>query len=59
MGVIIKDNTLVSIREPETIYFDLPKDAGNNLKHETAFIIKHNEFLAQLKNFHTIKNEIS
>ena len=32
MGVIIKNNKLVQIKEPKTIPFDLPKDVGNNLK---------------------------
>ena len=26
----------------KTVNFDLPKDVGNNLKHEIDFIIKHN-----------------
>ena len=52
--MIIKGSKLL-ITEPKIIYFDLPKDVGNNLKHETDFIIKCNEFLAQ----HTIKNDIS
>ena len=34
--------------------FNLPKDFGNNLKHEIGFIIKQNEFLLVL----AIKNEI-
>ena len=38
-----------------TIYFDLPKDVCNNLKHEIVFIIKHNNFLAE----HATKKEIS
>ena len=40
MGVRIGDNKLVVAAEPNTIYFDLPKDAVNNLKHEIDFIIK-------------------
>ena len=51
MRVIIKNNQVLIITEPKTIYFDLPKSVGNNLKHETDFIIKHYEFLAE----HTIK----
>ena len=38
--VIIKDNKLEIIPQPK-LYFDLPKDVGNNLKHEIDFIIKH------------------
>ena len=55
MGVIINDNKLVTITEPKTIHFDLPKKIDSSLKHETDFLIKHNEFLAE----DTIKNEIS
>ena len=32
--MIIKQNKLVTIKEPKAIHFDLPKDFGNNLKHE-------------------------
>ena len=49
MGVNIDNNKLAIIAEPKIIHLDLPKDVGNNLKHE---IIKHNEFLAE----HTIRN---
>ena len=42
MGVIIEDNKLVIITESKTIYFYLPKDFGNNLKHRTNFNVKHN-----------------
>ena len=55
MEVIIKNNRLVIITEPKDIHFDLPKDIGNNSKHEIYFIIKYNEFLAE----HTIKIKIS
>ena len=55
MGVVIKDNKLVIVTEIQHLYSDLPKDIGNNLKHETDCIIKHNEFLAE----QIIKNEIS
>ena len=34
MCVHIRDNRFEIIKEPKTIYFDLPKDVGNNLKHE-------------------------
>ena len=37
----------------KTVHFDLPKDVGNNLKHEIDFIIKHNECLAE----HVIKKK--
>ena len=43
MGVIIKDNKLVIITEPETIHFELSKKVGNNLKQEIDLIIKHNK----------------
>ena len=49
-----KDNKLVIITKPRTIYFDLSKTFDNNLKHEIGFIIKYNQFLAE----HTIKNQI-
>ena len=32
---------------PETLKFDIPKNVDKNLKYETDFIIKHNEFLAE------------
>ena len=38
---------LVIIAEPKTIHFDLPKDVGDNLKHEIDFVIKHNELLTE------------
>ena len=39
------------ITDPKTLYFDFdwPKDVDENLKHETEFIIKSNEFLAENK----------
>ena len=40
MGLIIKDNKLAKITEPQTIYFDLPQKVDNIVKHETDFIIK-------------------
>ena len=49
-----KDDKLVIITKPRTIYFDLSKTFDNNLKHEIGFIIKYNEFLAE----HKIKNQI-
>ena len=53
MGVVIKENKLVIIREPKNNHFDLLKDVNTNLKHEINFIIKDNKFLAE----HTTKNE--
>ena len=53
MGLHIEDNMIV-IRKLKTFYFDLPKVADNNLKHETEFMISCNESLAQ----HKVKNEI-
>ena len=40
MGVYIKDNKLVIITEPKTIYYELSKDVDNNLKHEIEHGIK-------------------
>ena len=44
MGMYIDVKKLV-ITETKTFpfHFDLLKDVGKNLKHETEFIIKHNE----------------
>ena len=36
----IEDKKVVIITEPKIIYFHLPKDADNNLKHEIDSIIK-------------------
>ena len=36
------------------IYFDLPKDAAINLRHEIYSTIKHNDLLAE----HSLKHEI-
>ena len=47
MGVSIYDNKLVIITEIKTIRFNLTKTTDNSLKHETEFIIKSNEFLAE------------
>ena len=54
MGVQIADNNFVITTKPKTFHFDLPKDAGINLKHEMYSIIKYNEPLTE----NTIKNEI-
>ena len=40
---------MVVIRDPKTFNFDWPKDVGKNLKHETEFVIKSNEPLAENK----------
>ena len=47
---------MIVITDPKTFYFhfDWPKDADEILKHETEFIIKSNESLAENK----IENEI-
>ena len=50
----MRDNRLVITTEPRTLNFDLPKDAGINLKHEIYSIMKYNELLAE----YTIKNEV-
>ena len=34
MAVHIRDNKLVTTTEPKTFHFDLPKDVGNNSKHD-------------------------
>ena len=49
----MRDSKLVITTEPKTFNFDLPKDAGINLKYEIYSTIKHNELLAK----HTLKNE--
>ena len=48
VSIIMKKNMIV-MRDPKTFYFDFdwPKDADENLKHETKFIIKSNESLAE------------
>ena len=53
MGVVIKENKLVIIREPKTNHFDLLKDVNTNLQPEINFIIQDNKFLTK----HTTKNE--
>ena len=47
---------MIVIRDPNTFYFDFNwlKDVDEYLKHETEFIIKSNESLAENK----IKNKI-
>ena len=45
------EENMVVMREPRTFCFDfvLLKDADRNLKHETEFMIKSNESLAENK----------
>ena len=49
MVVIIKNNKLVIITVPKSTHLDLPKDIGNNFKHEIDFIIKHNNLLLDIQ----------
>ena len=46
----MEENRIV-IRDPKTFYFpfDWPKHFDENLNHETEFIIKRNESLAESK----------
>ena len=55
-AIIIMEESIIVIRDPETFRFDFdwPKYVDENLKHETEFIIKSNESLAENK----IKNKI-
>ena len=50
------EENMIVIRDPKNFYFyfNWPKDVDENSKHETEFIIKSNESLAENK----IKNEI-
>ena len=45
------EENMIVIRDPKTYYFDFdwPKDADENLKHKTEFILKSNESLAENK----------
>ena len=52
--IILGDNKLVITTKLKTFHFDLPKDAGMNLKHKIYSIIKHNELLVE----HIIKFEV-
>ena len=54
MRASIGGNKLVMGIEPNRVYFNLPKDVSNNIKHELDIFIKHNELLAE----HTTKKEI-
>ena len=49
------EEKMILIRDIKTFYFYFyfPKDVDENMKHETLFIIKSNESLAEKK----IKNE--
>ena len=46
MEPMIKGNKIVIITKPTIIHFDIPKDVDKNIKDNTDFIVKHNEFLA-------------
>ena len=46
MGVYT-ENKLVIVTEPSTVYFDLPKNVGNNLQHKFDSLIKHGKLLAK------------
>ena len=48
------DNELVVTAKSKTFNFELPTDAGINLKHEIYSIIKHNEPLAAYKHGNNI-----
>ena len=50
------EENMIVIRDPKTFYFnfDLPKDVDKNLKCDIEFVIKINEFLAEI----IIKNEV-
>ena len=41
------ENKLVIKTEPKTIYFDLSKNADNNLKYQIHFAIKYNDLSAE------------
>ena len=49
------EENIIVIRDPKTFYFyfDWPNDVDKNVKHETEFIIKSNQSLAENK----IKNK--
>ena len=49
MEVYIDSIKLLIISEPKSLHFDLSKDVDNNFNYEIESIIKHNEFLAELK----------
>ena len=50
----MRNEFVITTADPETFHFDLPKDAGINLKHEIYPPMKHNEILAE----HTIKTKV-
>ena len=51
------DNKLLITVEPKTFHFNLPKDAGINLKHKICSVIKHNE-LNELRNIYSYSLEL-
>ena len=53
------EGKLVIITEPYTIYFDLPKYVGNNLKHKFDSVIKHTELLAKQRKKNKITQLVS
>ena len=48
------DNKLITTIERKIFHFDLPKDAGINLKHEINSIIKKNKHFAE----HTVRSRL-
>ena len=42
----MRNQKLVITTEPKTFCFDLPKDAGNSMKHEISSMIKYDELSA-------------
>ena len=53
MEVYIEDNKIAITKKQKKFHFDLSKDADITLKHQTCFIIKHNELLVE----YAIKNK--
>ena len=49
--IIIMEENMIGMQDPKSFYFhfDWPKDVDENLKHETEFIIKSNNSLAENK----------
>ena len=56
--ILIMEENMVVIRDPKTFYFnfDCPK-VDDNLMHETEYIIKSNESLAENKIKHDNDND--
>lgn len=44
MGVFNENNKLVVITEAKPIHSDLPKELGNNFKHETGLLLNTMNF---------------